>query len=144
MLLSASGTLDVTSTPLDAQSAGPVRLKLAAAPVRIDNPFLYHKTTRRDVYDTARASVDDCDDVLLWNSEGYLTEATIANVAVNIGGRLYTPPEECGLLAGTWRGRLLASGEIEQRRIRVDEVPVGEEVLLFNSVRGVYKGVRVG
>lgn len=144
MLLSASGMLDVTSTPLDAQPAGPVRLKLAAGPVRIDNPFLYHKTTRREVYDNARSSVDDCDDVLLWNSERYLTEATIANVALNIGGQLYTPPEECGLLAGTWRGRLLASGEIGLRRIRVDEVSVGDEVLLFNSVRGVYKGVLVG
>jgi len=144
MLLSASGILDVTSTPLDAQPVGPVRLKLAADPVRIDNPFLYHKTTRREVYDNARASIDDCDEVLLWNSEGYLTEATIANIAVNIGGQLYTPPEDCGLLAGTWRGKLLASGEIEPRRIRVDEVAVGDEVLLFNSVRGLYKGVLVG
>jgi len=144
MLLSASGILDVTSTPLNALPAGPVRLKLAANPVRVDNPFLYHKTTRRDVYDQARASVDDCDEVLLWNRDGYLTEATIANVAVNIGGRFYTPPEECGLLAGTWRGMLLASGEIEQRRIRVDELSAGDEVLLFNSVRGVYKGVLVG
>lgn len=144
MLLSASGVLDVTSTPLDTQPEAPVRLKLAAAPVRIDIPFLYHKTTRREVYDGARASVDDCDEVLLWNSDGFLTEATIANVAVRIGGRFYTPPEECGLLAGTWRGKLLASGEIEQRSIRVDEVPVGETVLLFNSVRGVYKGILVG
>jgi len=144
MLLSASGALDVTSTPLDPQPAAPVRLKLAASPVRIDDPFLYHKTTRRHVYDDARASVGDCDEVLLWNSDGYLTEATIANIAVNIRGRFYTPPEECGLLAGTWRGKLLASGEIGQRRIRVDEVSPGATLLLFNSVRGVYKGVLVG
>jgi para-aminobenzoate synthetase/4-amino-4-deoxychorismate lyase len=144
MLLSAAGMLDVTATPLDAQPAGPLRLKLATDPVRIDNPFLYHKTTRREVYAAARASVDDCDEVLLWNGDGYLTEASIANIAVNIGGRWYTPPQECGLLAGTWRGKLLASGEIEERRIRVDAVPVGAELLLFNSVRGVYRGVLVG
>lgn len=143
MLLSASGVLDLATSPLNAQPAAPVRLKLAAAPVRIDDLFLYHKTTRREVYDDARASVGDCDEVLLWNSDGYLTEASIANIAVNIGGRWYTPPQECGLLAGTWRGKLLASGEIEQRRIRVDEVAAGAELLLFNSVRGVYRGILV-
>ena len=60
----------------------------------------------------------------------------------------FLPFEDLGFarveLAGTWRGKLLASGEIEPRRIRVDEVSAGDEVLLFNSVRGVYRGVLVG
>lgn len=144
LLLSVSGLVEVTSSPLKAHPAGPARLRLARDPVRVDDPFLFHKTTHRSVYDKARASVSDCDDVLLWNTDGYITETTIANVAVNLGGRFYTPPQECGLLAGTWRGKLLASGELAQRRIRVDEIAAGDELLLFNSVRGAYQGVLVG
>ena len=144
LLLAASGRIEVTASPFEAQPAAPVRVKLAAGPVRADDPFLYHKTTRRDVYDAARASVSDCDDVLLWNEDGFITETTIANVAVDLGGRLCTPPEDCGLLPGTLRRTLLDAGELELRRIRVDELSVGDEIALFNSVRGVYRGVLTG
>ena len=53
--------------------------------------FLCHKTTRRDVYTRAQAGRPDVDDVILWNTKGEITEATIANVIVEIGGQRWTP-----------------------------------------------------
>jgi len=98
--------------------------------------FLYHKTTRRDVYERARASRIEADAVLLWNREGEITEATEANIVVELGGDRVTPPVECGLLPGTLRAELLAAGAIIERRVRVDELQSATALWLINSVRG--------
>ena len=54
----------------------------------------FSPTRRRDrvVYDTARRSRPDVDDVMLWNERGEVTESTIANVVAEIDGVRYTPP----------------------------------------------------
>jgi para-aminobenzoate synthetase / 4-amino-4-deoxychorismate lyase len=72
------------------------------------NRFLFHKTTNRDIYD--QAAIEGYDDVLLFNENDELTEFTIGNLVVKMDGELFTPPIECGLLAGTFRAELLASG----------------------------------
>lgn len=114
----------------------PVRVSLAAEPVDTADVFLYHKTTRRDVYERARASRIEADAVLLWNREGEITEATEANIVVELGGDRVTPPVECGLLPGTLRAELLAAGAIIERRVRVDELQSATALWLINSVRG--------
>jgi para-aminobenzoate synthetase/4-amino-4-deoxychorismate lyase len=117
--------------------AGPLRAALAPSPVDSSNVFLYHKTTRRHVYDDARASRPDADAVILWNEAGEVTEATDYNVVVELDGRKVTPPVESGLLAGTLRADLLDSGEIEERRITLDELRGAARLWLINSVRGM-------
>jgi len=114
----------------------PLRAALAPAPIDSSNVFLYHKTTRRQVYDDARVSRPDVDAVILWNEAGEVTEATDYNVVAEIGGRKVTPPVESGLLAGTLRAELLEAGEIVERRIRVAELRGAFRVWLINSVRG--------
>src|SRR5690606_5987995 len=119
-----------------AARSAPLRLRLATAPVDRQDPFLYHKTTARAVHERARSLAGDADDVLLWNAEREITESTIANVVVRLGGRLVTPPVECGLLPGTLRARLLEEGRVHERRIRVEELAGADELWLVNSVRG--------
>ena len=114
------------------------RVVLARRPINIDTPFLYHKTTRREIYERALSVTDDGDDVLLWNEDGYVTETSIANIVFNIDGQRYTPPVECGLLAGTYRELLLRRGDIKERKIHVSEVTPASEFTLINSVRGEY------
>ena len=111
---------------------------LAKKPIDKSNVFLYHKTTRRDVYDDALDSAPSGADVLLWNADGYITETSIANVAVNIKGVLCTPPVECGLLNGTYRDWLVRNGMIEERPIHLDQLTDGMMLTLFNSVRTQY------
>jgi para-aminobenzoate synthetase / 4-amino-4-deoxychorismate lyase len=115
--------------------AGPVRLALAAAPIDASDPFLYNKTTQRKVYDDAKAARADCDDVILWNADGEITETTIANLVVELNGEKFTPPVECGLLAGVFRGFLLATGEIGERRMNLEDLHRASRIWTINSVR---------
>jgi para-aminobenzoate synthetase / 4-amino-4-deoxychorismate lyase len=136
LLLGAAGQVAVESYPLPQMAAAqPVRLGLATEPVSSADPFLYHKTTQRQVYEAARASRPDCDDVLLWNERGEVTESTVANLVVERDGRLLTPPLSSGLLAGVFRRRLLEQGQIQEAVITVDELPRCQKLYLINSVR---------
>jgi len=121
-----------------ALTAAPERIRLAIAAYRVDDadPFLFHKTTRRAVYNDALAAHPEADDVLLWNARGEVTEACLANVIVDIGGERYTPPVACGLLAGCARAEMLARGEITERVITLAELRNAEKITLVNSVRG--------
>ncbi len=98
---------------------------LATEAIDSSNRFLYHKTTNRL----------DGNDVIFWNERGEITESTIANVVVRIDGELFTPPVESGLLAGTFRGQLLAEGKIKERVITIEELKNAKDVFLINSVR---------
>ncbi len=137
ILLGRDGTLEGQSTPhRHTTGAKPLRVRLAAQPVRSDDVFLCHKTTHRGVYEAARAARPKCDDVLLHNERGELTEFTIGNLVVEMDGGLWTPPLTSGLLPGTFRQELLATGKVRERVIRVDDLPRCGAVFLVNSVVG--------
>jgi len=106
---------------------------LAREPVNSNDKFLFHKTTRREVYE--RSLIQGFDDVLLFNERGELTEFTIGNLVAEMDGQLFTPPVECGLLAGTFRADLLESGTIKERTIRMDDLPKCRKIILINSLR---------
>ncbi|MCB1247482.1 MAG: aminotransferase class IV [Acidimicrobiia bacterium] len=116
---------------------------LALDPVPIDetDPAVYHKTTNRYGYDERLVRVrgvgdKTVDDVVMVNARGVVTETTIANIAVLIGGRWVTPPRTDGLLAGTLRNRLVALGDLTERSITVADLGNAEAVAVVNSVRG--------
>jgi len=137
LLVTQDGKITIQAVPLS-QGARPepVQIGLAATPIDSSNVWLYHKTTRREMYDAARASCTGCDDVILWNERGEITEATTANVVVELDGRLWTPPVNSGLLAGTFRAKLLAQNEIQERVITIDDFQRSPRIWLINSVRG--------
>lgn len=114
----------------------PYRIGLARHPIDSRDPFLYHKTTHRRVYDQALAAAPGWDDVLLWNERGELTESCLANIVVEREGRLLTPPVHSGLLAGTYRGLLLSRGEISEQVLRLADLDRCDRIFLINSVRG--------
>ncbi|MGC8840067.1 MAG: aminodeoxychorismate synthase component I [Candidatus Sumerlaeaceae bacterium] len=126
----------------------PLRLALANEPVDETQVLLYHKTTQRQIYqqaiECARHAFPEVDDVLLFNRAGYLTEATIANVVVELDGQLFTPPIECGLLPGVFRSVLIASGKIRERRLSRMELRRADRLWLINSVRGWMSAVVIG
>ena len=138
--LTADGDLRVEATPLDWPGRRLWRLALAAAPVDATDPLLFHKTTRRDIYDQARAQRPAADDVLLWNRRGELTETTIANIAFLRGGAWHTPPLRCGLLPGTLRAALLREGRIREGVLQREELATTPALAVFNSVRGWLAG----
>ena len=134
LLVSRDGVPTIECTPYAADDR-PWRVTFASAAVDSQDPFLANKTTHRVVYDTARRARPDVDDVILWNERGEVTEATIANVVAEIDGARYTPPLACGLLGGTFRGELLASGQIRERVLTRADVSAASRLWLINSVR---------
>ena len=125
-------------------SAQPSTATLSPLPLSSTDPFLFHKTTHRQVYDEARAACPGFDEVLLWNERGEVTEFITSNVIVQLEGRLYTPPVNCGLLAGTFRAELLEQGLVTERVIRVEELGEAEAVWAVNSVRRWRKAILSG
>lgn len=134
LTLAADGRCGVTCRPLPAPAVW--RVGLARAPVDAANPFLRHKTTRREVYAEALAACPGLDDVVLYNARGEVTEATQANVILDRDGARLTPPLECGLLPGTMRAALLDVGAIRESRLTVADLrAAGGALHLVNSVR---------
>ena len=157
LLLRPSGDLRVEFTSLtdifgmppapDRTAPPPRAVVLARSPVWSGDPWLRHKSTRRGVYErhrreaTAYLQAAGWDagapfDVLLWNERGELTELTIGNLVADVAGTLVTPPVACGLLPGTLRAHLLASGTVSERVLRVQELPSATALWLVNAVRG--------
>ncbi len=134
LLLSPQGTLTHESIPLT-QTHTPLRVCLASSPVDSTNVFLYHKTSDRQIYTQAQQQCPGYDDVILWNENGELTEFCTGNLVVELDRQWYTPPLECGLLAGTFRAWLLDQGIVQERIIRVKELASCSRVFLVNSVR---------
>ena len=134
ILLKKDGELKVESTGLQT-SRNPYKVCLATQPINSKDVFLYHKTTRREIYDKALIVYQSFSDVLLYNESDELTEFTIGNLAVEMDGKLFTPPISCGLLPGTFRSHLLETGQVAERIIKVEYLKKCRKVYLINSVR---------
>ncbi len=139
LLLDARGRFEVQDAPL-AQAPEVIRVGLARTPVSSGDALLRHKTDWRARYDQARRERPDCDDVLLYNEHGRITETTLANVAVLRGDTLVTPPVSEGLLPGVYRENLVRRGEVLEAAIPIEEVRAAGTLVLFNSVRGWMRG----
>jgi para-aminobenzoate synthetase/4-amino-4-deoxychorismate lyase len=110
-------------------------LELSRSAVDSSDRYLFHKTTLRDFYKSELHAHPDCDDVLFYNERGEVTESTIANVVVELDGKFVTPLVTAGLLAGTFRNKLLANGEIEEQTIKIADLKRASQIFLINSVR---------
>jgi para-aminobenzoate synthetase/4-amino-4-deoxychorismate lyase len=136
LLLSRDGSIRLEKNVLEDDSPrSSFRVGFASSPVSSRDRFLYHKTTYRRVYQEAKAARTDCDDVILYNERDEITESTIANIVVEIDGKRFTPPVECGLLAGVFREYLLEQGGVEQRIITRRDLHEASRIFLVNSVR---------
>jgi para-aminobenzoate synthetase/4-amino-4-deoxychorismate lyase len=144
LLLESDGRVTVQATALPPLPTRSLQVGLAARPVDPASVWLYHKTTRRETYEEAAASRPDCDDVLLWNDRGELTESTIASVVVEIGGQRLTPPVACGLLPGIERARALAEGRAREGVVRITDLKPGQRLWLLSSLRGSREARLVG
>ena len=136
LLLDQAAKLDYEIHPIEfTKTIQPLRAVLAKEPVDSDNVFLFHKTTQRDIYESAREGFEEFDDVLLYNELGELTEFTIGNLVVELNSQLLTPPISCGVLAGTFRAHLVKTGQVLERTIPIDQLINCTKIFRVNSIR---------
>ena len=139
LFLAKDGDIRLTTSAYKKQNKDkPQFISFAMRPINSEDRSLYHKTTNRSVYENAIGENPVCDDILLWNEDGNITESTISNVIFKKDSKYYTPPISCGLLGGTYRTHLINQGHLEERIIPKTEINLYSEIYLINSVRGKY------
>ena len=134
LLLDKNGELTIESQPIT-QLKAPLMVTLADKPLDKNNPFLYHKTTNRVIYSHFQKKYSHVFDVLLWNEDEELTEFTNGNIVLDIDGILWTPPINSGLLAGTYRERLIKEETIHEKVLTITDLRKSKKVWFINSVR---------
>ena len=131
---------EILSPPANVARTG----RVSISPHRTDpaDLWLYHKTTQRPLYALAHQSAAEAgyDDVLFLNLCGEVTEGAISNVFIEKNGRWFTPPVECGLLAGVYRRHTLETRDnVEEKVLTHDDLRGADAIYLCNAVRGLRK-----
>lgn len=147
LLLAEDGHIGVTSTPQPAQSPDAV-MQFTISPTRLNSSdaFLYHKTTRRELYDREwkhYADTRGADEVIYLNERGELCEGSRTNLFVEKDGVLRTPELAAGLLPGTLRAELIAEGSAREARLTYEDLLAADTIYLGNSVRGLIRAERI-
>ncbi len=139
LLLGRDGRVRTESEPMPRARHERFRIGLDSRSVESRDVFLFHKTTRRRRYEEALERRRDLDEVILWNERHELTESTRANLVLKLGGEYLTPPVDCGLLPGTFRGELVRRGCLREQVLSVESLGEADEVFLVNALRGVVR-----
>ena len=142
LTLSPAGEIAITTAPFSPLPEETVwRVAIAAARLDSTNKLLRHKTTRRDIYEAARAEYPaaEADEVLLLNEKGEPCEGTITSIFLDDGsGILKTPPIACGLLAGVLRTEMICARRARVQRLTLADLQTGT-LYIGNSLRGMIR-----
>jgi 4-amino-4-deoxychorismate lyase len=141
LALQHGGEASAAAQPYEPLAADKVwHLQLARVRLYSGNMLLRHKTSRREIYQQARAEylATRADEVLLANERGELCEGTITNLFADFGdGVLATPRLDCGLLPGILRGALLDEGRAAEAIYSFEDLTSAKAIFVGNSLRGL-------
>lgn len=141
LTVDAQGAADVAGAdfaPLPADAIW--RVAFHPERLRADDPWLRVKTTRRTLYDRARAALPEgVDEWIFLNTGGALCEGTITNLYIERGGMLLTPPRACGCLPGIGREVLIAARRARPQRLTPDDLRAADAIYVGNALRGLIR-----
>jgi branched-chain amino acid aminotransferase len=143
-----SATVVIQAWPVGPTPPGHLErgLHLISSTVRRDpeNPLAALKTTSRADYVFARveARTAGADDALFLTTDGYLSEATSANVFLLRGNQLATPALGCAILPGTTRSWILRWAEeaglsADEAFLTTRHLHEADEAFISSSVAGI-------
>ncbi len=140
VLLSPAGDLKISNELITPAQADTVDLAVSHARTDSEDPFLYHKTTQRDLYSRISQEVRTlgCEDAIFLNEKGEVTECANNNIFAKMNGRLLTPPLRCGVLPGIFRQHVLESdSNAAEQVLTLADLWAADELYICNSVRGM-------
>lgn len=145
ILLSKDGAFETQYLPLESISTN--KITVSKAHVESSEPMLYHKTTYRPWYRDCLEKIKRSEifDEIFLNERGELTEGSRSNLVLQIGGKLFTPPVECGILDGVLRQKFLNKrglNKIQEKKLYLEDLKKAEKIFCINSIREVV-GVEV-
>ncbi len=123
----------------------PLRLLLSRHRISATDVFRHHKTTCREIYDSALAAARAAGfhEVIFRNEHDEVTEGAISSLFIHRDGRWRTPRLECGLLPGIWRAQQLAALDAEECILHRDDLLAADEIRVGNSLRGAGRAAAV-
>lgn len=140
LLLDRVGDISLKGTLLGESPKG-LQVRLARGRTDSRDRFLFHKTTRRELYESEyeAAKAKGFFDAICLNEKGEVTEGTRSNIVIRSGSQYFTPPLDSGVLQGTFRSHLFSSKRIAltEKTIYPDDLAAADEVFLCNGVRGM-------
>ena len=139
MFLQRAGEIKLSYSEIK-ESKGVKKVRFSDKKVCSKDIFLFHKTTKRDLYDKeyARWSKKGYFDIIFLNEKNQVTEGAISNIIIKKAGFYYTPRLECGLLNGVYRRFLFKKDmPIRERILYKKDIKEADEVYMVNSVSGM-------
>jgi para-aminobenzoate synthetase/4-amino-4-deoxychorismate lyase len=138
VLLASDGSITVESQPLAATDHPAPAALIAVSQQRVNSAdtFLYHKTTRRALYDDQLRAHQGCYDCIFLNERDELSEGSYNTIVIALNGELLTPALDCGLLPGVLRAELIEVGAVREAVLTQDDLQSADTIWLVNSVRG--------
>lgn len=138
LLLNAGGEITIEHLPVFTSKSVPQKIVLSRCKTNSRDPFLYHKTTLRELYDSEykKYAGKDCRDVIFRNEKNEITEGAISNIFIWRDGRCYTPPLGCGLLGGIGRQTMIKKLKAQEKILYLEDLKRAEKIILTNSIRG--------
>nr|CRH07197.1 Putative para-aminobenzoate synthase component I [Candidatus Magnetococcus massalia] len=132
-----NGTLALTHRALKRQPQG-VRLMLSPWQVDRGDPLLQHKTTRRESLNhlVAMAQKLGCEDVLLTNTAGQITECAMRGLMVKQQGRWQAPPMCDGRQKSLWLEAMEQEMTLNQGSFTLAELKEAEALQVGNAIYG--------
>ena len=98
----------------------------------VDDQIDYtYKSADRDHLNRLFLQKENADDILIVR-KGYLTDTSIANIALFDGTKWYTPSHP--LLKGTKREELINKGVVEEKEIKAKDIYEYSKICIFNSM----------
>jgi len=134
VLLGRDGEVAIEVGPHRAWPHAIVPVSIQPRAARSDDIRLRHKATDRSIYDQALRAGGTFE-VLLVDTEGYLTEGCFSTIFVERGDTLVTPPLSRGLLPGVLRQSLIDLGEAVEGELTPRDLEEG--FFIGNAARGM-------
>lgn len=92
-----------------------------------------------NIIEREKALKEGFNEVIFLNENGFLTEGSISNIFIVKDEKIYTPPEDSGLLKGTVRNFLIKNYEIKEKNISLEDILNCDEIFITNSLMGIMK-----
>lgn len=131
----------------------PRKMKLMVSRIRrhSSDPLLGYKSFNywNNQLAYQEALLNGCDEAILLNEKGEITESSRNNIFWIKEGVLFTPQLACGLLPGIARSHLMTIAreqgmELQEGGFSQEDLEAAETVFLSNSVHGIREVVRIG
>lgn len=132
-LTSASPTIVIQTEPLRALPSQ-IKLGISSFHKPVNFPPLLHKTAQGMLYTLVKieSAANGFYDSIMLTDDGLVSQTSCANLFWVKDGEIYTPSENCAIVKGTTRARMLKMFEIKEVEAKLDEVLAADEIFITN------------